>query len=300
MRNFFVLLVLIFVFSGVSAQITLKSEYFGKSSYRLSEGDRDEKVGDSKGSAVVHQAAIMLPISLKVDEENRPTMWAINANGAYVDLHNENFTEPLVVDKVMNLSLGIIHLRPLNERWSMMAVVDVGTYLPGTQFSEIKFKNILGNAGAVFIYRLKPNLELGGGVALNNSFGYPMLFPAFYLNWEIDGHYFAKVSVLQGIKISAGYKVNENLSLNIIAEMNGQMALLEQDGKNKIFSHQYMIAAFQPEVKISQYITIPIAVGISAMRPAEINDRSIKNIFRDKEYYFQISPYLSAGLQVTF
>lgn len=287
-------------YANINAQIMFKTEYFGKSSYRMTEGDTDEKVGNSKGSAMVYQGGINIPLSLKLNENNRPTMWAVSLGGAYAKLDNKNFTEPLVIEEIMNMGLSLNHLRPLNDKWSMMASVGGGVYMPSTKFSEIRFKNVLGSIGAVFIYHLKPNLELGGGIAMNNSFGYPMVFPAFYLNWTTEGKYAVKISMMDGIEMSAGYNVNKSLSLNIVADMNGQMALIEQDGKDKIFSHQYIVTGFRPEIKIGKHVSIPITAGISAMRPAEITNRSLKSMFQDKGYYFQVSPYASAGLKIGF
>lgn len=296
-------LFLIFMIAGyfsVNAQVMFKTEYFGKSSYRMTEGDTDQKVGKSTGSAIVYQGGINIPLSMKLNKENRPTMWAISAGGAYAKLNNKNFTKPLVIGEIMNLGLSLNHLRPLNDKWSMMAMIGGGIYMPSSRLSEIRFKNVLGSIGTVFIYHLKPNFELGGGIAMNNSFGYPMAFPAFYLNWTTEGSYAVKISIMDGIEMSAGYNVNKNLSLNIVAEMNGQMALLEQEGKDKIFSHQYIVAGFRPEIKISKYISIPLTAGIHAMRPAEIMNRSLKSMFQDRGYYFQISPYASAGLKIGF
>lgn len=300
MKKVLFLVFTIMGYSYVNAQIIFKTEYFGKSSYRMTEGDTDEKVGDSKGSAIVYQGGINIPISLKMDENNRPTMWSISAGGAYAKLSNKNFTSPLVIDEIMNLGLNLNHLRPLNNKWSMMISVGGGIYMPTTRFSQIRFKNVLGSAGSIFIYHLKPNLELGAGIALNNSFGYPMIFPALYINWTTEGRYVVKISMMQGFEMSAGYNVNESLSLNIVAEMNGQMALLEQDGKDKIFSHQYIITGFRPEIKIGKYVSIPITAGIHAMRPAEIMDKKLKSMFQDKGYYFQVSPYASVGLKIGF
>jgi hypothetical protein len=287
-------------YAGAYAQVMFKTEYFGKSSYRMTKGDTDEKVGNSKGSAMVYQGGINIPLSMKLNENNRPTMWAISAGGAYAKLDNKNFSEPLVINEIMNLGLSINHHRPLNDKWSMMASIGGGLYMPSTRFSEIRFKNVIGSIGAIFIYHLKPNLELGGGIAMNNSFGYPMVFPAFYFNWAIESKYAVKISMMDGIECRAGYNVNKNLSLNIVAEMNGQMALIERDGKDKIFSHQYIVAGFRPEIKIGKYVSIPVTAGISAMRPAEITNRSLKSMFQDKGYYFQIAPYVSAGLNIGF
>ncbi len=300
MKRTFFLLSMILIWSNTSSQIIFKTEYFGKSSYRMTEGDSDKKVGNSKGAAIVYQGGINIPLSIKMNENNRPSMWSISVGGAYVNLNNSNFTEDLVIDGIMNLGLSINHLRPISNKWSLMASIGGGIYMPTTRFSQIRYKNMLGNLGAVFIYHLNPNLELGGGIAINNSFGYPIAFPALYLKWNTGDRYTVNVSMLDGIEISAGYNANNYLSLNIVAEMNGQMALLEKNGKDKIFSHQYIVAGFRPEIKLGKLVSIPVTAGIHAMRPAEITNRSLKSLFQDRGYYFQISFYTSAGLKISF
>lgn len=227
-------------------------------------------------------------------------MWAISLGGAYAKLENKNFTDPLVIDEILNLGLSLSHLRPLNDKWSMLIAIGGGIYMPCTKLSQIRYKNILGNIGAIFIYHLKPNLELGGGIAMNNSFGYPMIFPAIYFKWTTEGRFGVKIAMLEGIEMSAGYTINNNLNLNLVVEMNGQMALLEQNGKDKIFTHQYFVAGLRPEIKLGKHISIPITAGIHAMRPAEMVNRSLKSMFQDKGYYFQVSPYVSAGLLIGF
>ena len=296
-----VFLLVMLSFSGtLTAQITFKTEYFGKSSYRVQEGDNDTKVGDSKGSAMVYQGGINIPLSTKLNEANQPTLWSLGGGATYTRLHNKNFTEPLVIDEILNLGLNINHLRPISDRWSMMLSLGGGAYMPTTRLSQLRFKNILGNLGAIFIYHFKPNLELGGGVAFNNSFGFPMVFPAFYVNWSLNGRYMVNVDMLAGLNISAGYNFNKFFSIHIVAEMNGQMALLEVEGKDKIFSHQYIITGLRPEFKIGNKISIPITLGINAIRPTELMDRKLKSLFKSKGYYFQISPYASVGLSIGF
>lgn len=297
-------LLLMFVFwacLGLDAQVVFKTEYFGSSSYRMTKGsDYDEKVGDSKGSAIVYQGSALIPLSLKMSEDNRPTLWAVSVGRAYVNLNNKNFEDPLVIDEMLNMSLGINYIRPIGRKWSMMAALGGGLYLPTTKFSEIRFRHLLGNGGAVFVYHFGPNFQLGGGVAMNNSFGFPMVFPAIYLNWVTGGRLMLKIAMLNGIELTTGYSVNKHLSLNLGVEMNGQMALFKQDGKEKMFSHQYITVAFRPEIKINKHLTIPLAAGVSAVRPAEISNRSLKSLFKDNGYYFQVAPYFSAGLSIGF
>ena len=289
-------------YSNLNAQtIELKTEYMGQSSYRIMESETSEQIGNSKGSAMVHQANVNIPLFKKMNENNRPTSWAINVGGTYAKLNNKNFTEPLVIDEIMNLDLGLTHLRPLNEKWTMMASVGGGIYMPSTDLSQIGFKNVLGNVGAVFIRHLKPNLDLGGGLMLNNSFGYPMVYPAFYLNWRTGGKYNIQIAIVDGLEISTGYDINKKLRLNLLLEMNGQMALLEQDGKDMTFSHMNMVVGFRPEIKISEHLSIPITAGISLWRPTEMTERKLSSIFEGGEdYFFGASLYGAAALKIGF
>jgi hypothetical protein len=298
------LLVCIFIISIASkksnAQVFFRTEYFGTSGYRMTEGDSSQNIGNSRGSAMVYQGGMNIPLSLKLNEKNRPTMWAIGAGGAYVKLNNRGFTEPLVINEVLNFGLTLNYQRPLNDRWSLKVGVGGGIFMPSADLSQVGFRNVLGSVSAIFIWHLRPNLDLGGGLALNNSFGFPMLFPAFYLNWRTSGRYSVQVSLKDGLDVSAGYNINKNVRLSLVMEVNGQMALLRQDGKNKIFTHQYVVFGLRPEIKLGKRVSIPITFGLNASRTAQITNRSLKTIFQDKGYSFRASPYASAGLQVGF
>jgi hypothetical protein len=300
MRIFLVCIFLSIACTNVSAQIFFKTEYFGSSQYKMTNGDSSINIGNSKGSAMVYQGGINIPLSMKLNENNRPTAWSISAGGAYAKLNNKNFTEPLVIDEILNIGISLNYLRPLNDKWSLKAGLGGGIFLPSTDLSQIRYKNTLASMSAVFIRHLKPNLDLGIGLALNNSFGFPMIFPAFYFNWSTSGRYDVKISLKDGLEMSAGYKVNKNLDLSFIAEVNGQLALLEQDGKDKIFTHQTVVAGLRPEIKIGKRVSIPLTVGMNLSRTAQITERSLKTIFQDKGYSFKASPYSSAGIQIGF
>lgn len=294
----FIYTALVYISASAQVQFEWKSEYLGKSGYRVMEGEKSQPIGDSKGSAQVHQATISVPLSLRLDELQRPTLWSIGAQGVYSNLDNQNFAQPLVIDEILNVGISLNHMRPISPRWSMLATVGAGIYMPNTKLSQLNRKNILGMAGTVFIYHLRPNLDLGGGLALNNSFGAPMVLPAIYLNWRTDGDFKVNISLMDGLAMSVKYDAHRNISLSLVGEMNGQMALLEQEGQGKIFSHLYVVTGLRPEIKLGKKLSIPITLGINAFRPAEMTDRSIKSMFVSKGYYFQASPYASAGFKL--
>ena len=45
-------------------------------------------------------------------------------------------------------------------------------------------ENVVANGAFVLVWHWRPNIEIGGGVALNNTFGYPKVFPAFYFKYN--------------------------------------------------------------------------------------------------------------------
>ena len=288
---------------GKAQQLSFKTEYLGSSGYYfLPPGDKPrEKIGDAKGSAVVYQGAFSMPLSMKLNANNRPTAWGIGLGGSYTSLNNKNFTDNMV-SEIMNLQVGLYHLRPLNDKWSMRASVGVALLAPSADLSKIRFKHVLGSGGIVFIRHLKPNLSIGGGVAINSSLGYPMIFPAVYLNWELDGKFDVNVELVEGLDVSAGYSLNDWFKLSYALEMNGQAALLEKDGKDVIFSHQYIVTGFRPEIKVGKTgLSMTAMAGLNLFRPASYSDRTLKGVFAaDNDYYFSVSPYVSFGIKYNF
>lgn len=282
------------------SQVSFKTEYLGTSSYwhQISD-DYREKVSDNRGSAIVYQGNINLPLSMKTNDNNQPIIWGISIGGAYAELNNKNFSDDMI-SEIINLQFGLFHIRPLNANWSIMSGLGGGIYTSFTDFSKIRYKNILGSVGVIFIRQLRPNLEIGGGLAINSTFGYPMAFPAIYFKWSYESNFALSVSIMSGLEITAGYDLGKHFSLNLIAEMNGQMSLLEKDNKDVIFTHQYIVAGLRPEIKLGKSFSIPLTIGINAVRPAYFSDRSLKGMFNYDEYYFGASFYASAGISFGF
>jgi len=288
---------------GKTQEITFKSEYLGSSGYYyLPPGEKpSERIGNAKGSAVVFQGTFSMPLSVKLNENDRPTAWGIGVGGSYTSLNNKNFTD-YMVSEIMNLQACLYHLRPLNEKWSMRASAGVAILAPSADFSKIRFKQLLGSGSVIFICHIKPNLSIGGGVAINSSLGYPMVFPAVYLNWELDGKLDVNVELVEGLDISAGYSFSDLLKLSYALEMNGQAAFLEKDGKDVMFSHQYIVTGIRPEITIGKTgLSMTAMAGLNLYRPASFNDRTLKGVFAtDNDYYFTVSPYLSFSIKYNF
>ncbi|MFH7011531.1 DUF6268 family outer membrane beta-barrel protein [Flavobacterium sp. FlaQc-52] len=290
------LLVLLMGITQAKAQISIQTEYIGESRY----GDEENNnIGNGKGSAIVYQATANIPISMKTNKDNLPVVWGVSLAGAYASLDNKNFTEELVVSDIVNASFSLYNMRPISKKWSLLTAVGAGVFTDQTQISKMGARNILGNAGVIFIKKINTKLDLGGGLAFNNSFGFPMVFPALYLSYNSPGRYVFNVSLLDGVRASAGYQLTDYFTLSIVGLMNGQMALTQRAGKEVIFTHQYMVGGLRPEFKINKHITIPITVGISGARPAYYAEKSLKSMFSTKDkFQFKSAPY--AAVQVNY
>lgn len=294
-----VVCVLVMVCIDANAQITFKTEYIGSSPLLDNDGNR---IGDSKGSALIYKGGINMPLSTKVDERKRPTIWGIGASASYTSFNNEKMPKDLVLSEMLGIQTVLYHIRPLNDKWYMMANIGLGMYTPNTKLSKIEYRNFLGNIGVIFIRKMKPNLEIGFGAAMNNTFGYPMLFPALYFNWMYEGCLIFSLSMMDGGEMSVKYNINKQLSLSFVAEMSGQGVMLKENNREMMFSHQYIVMGFRPEFRVSKYISIPLTVGASMMRSAGFDERSLKGIFSNTgtDSGFKDSFYISGGIKIGF
>ena len=265
------------------AQISVKAEYIGNSKFY--DAVADTNTGD--GSATIYSASAMLPLWIEAPDEEDPykraTVWGVALSGTFVKMENQNF--PIgkeLPSQVMNLGATALHLRPLKERWSMLMALGIGSYTPENQLSAIHIgENVLANGALVFIWHWRPNLEIGGGVALNNSFGYPMVFPAFYLKYKggFSDRFTIDVSLLDGTKVAFGYDYSENLSLKLVANIGAYSAYLRRNGQKEMFSSQTFFVGLEPEFKLGKHISFPVTFGGSFIRSGRYRERTLSAMF---------------------
>ena len=273
------------LFLGVNsfAQISVKTEYISNSEFYDAVADTNT----GNGSAMIYSAGAMVPLSMQASAEDDPykraTIWGVALSGTFVKMDNQNF--PIgkeLPSQVMNLGATVLHLRPLKERWSMLMALGIGSYTPENRLSAIRIdENVLANGALVFIWHWRPNLEIGGGVALNNSFGYPMVFPALYLKYKggFSDKFTIDVSLLDGTKVAFGYDYSENLSLKLVANIGGYSAYLRRNGQKEMFSSQTFFVGLEPEFKLGKHISIPVTFGGSFIRSGRYRERTLSAMF---------------------
>ena len=282
MKEIFTFIILLL---GVNsfAQISVKTEYIGNSEFYDAVADTNT----GNGSAMIYSAGAMVPLSMQASAEDDPykraTIWGVALSGTFVKMDNQNF--PIgkeLPSQVMNLGATALHLRPLKERWSMLMALGIGSYTPENRLSAIRIdENVLANGALVFIWHWRPNLEIGGGVALNNSFSYPMVFPALYLKYKggFSDKFTIDINLLDGTKVAFGYDYSENLSLKLVANIGGYLAYLRRNGQKEMFSSQTFFVGLEPEFKLGKHISIPVTFGGSFIRSGRYRERTLSAMF---------------------
>lgn len=279
------------------AQISVKSEYIPYSKFKDENGNNLVGKADLK----TIDGGIKIPVSIKMNENNKPTAWAIALSGTYASMGGaKGLSKEYYMPEILNAQMGLIHMRPLNEKWSMIATLGAGIY--SSDLDNISGKSILGQGGVLFIRHAKPNFDWGIGVAINNALGYPMIFPSLYLDWRLDGRYDFKLSLYDSFEVSLGYKINDNFKLSIIGESKGLMSAVKRDGKSMYYVAQYGYAGIQPEYKLAENFAVFATGGISFARDTYFQSRTLKAFFDSKEDYphFGISAYFSVGIKYGF
>ena len=282
MKKVITLIMLCFV-AKTFAQISVKTEYISNSKFY----DAVANTNTGDGSAMIYSVGALVPLSMQAPKEDdpyqRPTVWGVSLNGTFVQMNNHNF--PLGKEhpsQVMNLGVSAIHLRPLKERWSMLMAVGAGSYTPENRLSSIHIgENVVANGAFVLVWHLRPNIEIGGGVALNNSFGYPMVFPAFYFKYKggFSDKFTIDINLLNGTKVAFGYDYSENLSLKLVANIGGYLAYLRRNGQKEMFSSQTFFVGLEPEFKLGKHISIPVTFGGSFIRSGRYRERTLSAMF---------------------
>ena len=278
----------------VEAQIYIKTEYIASSSFLNESGDQ---IGKGKGDFKSISGGVQIPVFVEMNESNQLTAWAVALQGTYASMDNQNLSMDYCLNKVLNAQLAVIHTRPLSEKWSIMVLLGGGLY---TNLSEFSGRCILGQGGLLFIKKMNPNLDIGGGAAINNILGYPMAFFSLYLDWHTNGKFNFNISLASVFEISASMQVKKDFKLRLIGEANGISAVVKKGNETKIFVHQYATAGLQAELKLTKYWTTQLTGGVSLSRDVYFQDRTIKAFYKDipdKYPHFGIAPYFAVAFK---
>ncbi len=251
-----------------------------------------------KGDISIISGKFNMPLSFKINDKRQPTIWAATLSIKYGILSNSGEAKPLNPDEIINTSLNISHIRPINDRWSVIASAGAGIYaMP----NNIMWNSILANGGLFFVYRFNSNFSLGGGGGLTNSYGIPILLPMVYVSWKKSGKYEMNLNFTGRLKVSGATWLNPKFKLELTAiEMDGMSAVIKADGKNKIYSSTMFKSHITPIYQINKNFSVYMGFGADWRRTANIRSRKLKDMFNfnhSGDRHFSTAIRISAGVR---
>lgn len=279
--------------------LRLKAEYIPLSKYipKTNAGKGEENAGEKSDMRRL-EGAISIPLSVKTDSLGRPKVWAVTLGGSYAKIKNLGYTEQLFPDELLNASVGLMHLRPLSKSWNMLFMASAGVY---TDLRGISSQDVLLMGGVIFIKQFNPNLALGVGPVVSNTFGIPMVLPAIFLNWKTNGKFQVMVNFPEKVELS--FKASEAIKLKAVAEVSSMTADVGRKDK-AMLSYLQVISGFQPEFKLNKSLTLQLTAGASLYRSMELTSRKLKDFFKDKQEenppHFETAAYGAVGLKWNF
>ncbi|MCM1137516.1 MAG: DUF6268 family outer membrane beta-barrel protein [Duncaniella sp.] len=279
------------------AQVQVNSDYVSPSSLIDSDGNNH---GD--GSMVRVTALANLPFSYELDEDRKIVkMWALTLSSKYASLNNTGIAGAYVPDKILNLSLNLTHIRPLSERWKLMASLGMGIY---ARPNHIVFKSLLANGGAAAVYEVSDNFDLGIGAGLTNSFGIPAILPMVYVNWRLRGVYQIDVSMITGLKINVKRVWNEKFTTSLTAlDMDGMSAVFRTDNKWKLYTTTLTRSYLEVEYRHNRNFSFFGSMGVTWKRSSRLTNRKFKNFYKlfhsDDKMHFSPAMMVRIGMNYT-
>lgn len=254
------------------AQGNITVDYTGCSDLKDSDGN---KLGSGSMSHI--GTDITIPVNIKYNERKQMTLWGIRLNADFAHFDCSENARMYSPHEIINTGIMLVHLRPINEKWSIIAGLGVGIYAPT---NYIKWKSILANGRLVFAYKLHSNLSVGAGAGLTNSFGIPMILPMVYVNWSKKGKYEFSVNFMGRLKLTAATWLSPKWKLTCNAiDMSGMSAVMSIDGKTKLYSTSTIRSDLKASYYINRHFSVYGAIGGVWRRTSFICNREISEMF---------------------
>ena len=238
----------------VSAQLYLRTDYITSSSFR---DETNQKVGGS-GDVKLIQGSFNIPVYLKMDKNNHPKIWGIGGGISYMNMNNKQLASYIDLSCIFNAQIALTHLRPISEKWSLLASLGIGMYTDASKFSKYSFNDLLGQ-GAVVTLSL---IHISAGIRFNNWFQLKLV-------GEMNGtlalvkrngkkQMFTQQYVTTGLRPE--FKISKSLSIPITIGLSPYRAAFYDDRNLKAFFRN-MNRDYDPHFSLAFYLGAAIKYG---------------------------------------
>ena len=223
--------------------------------------------------------------------------WTLAASGSYTKMTNKDYDNKIFPEELLGTQLALQHFRNLNKRWGMVSVLSVGLY---TDMEKIDQNDIFINGGVLFVKQVNPRFSYGLGAMFTNTFGTPMLLPAFMIRWQTQSRY--KIDLNFPEKLSISSSLNKHTDLALAFRMNGAAYDVERGAdKKRLMGHSEMSIGLENTWHLSKRIDFVASGGSILLNQNSFTEKSLSEMFSDKpKGRFATNYFFSGGLRWNF
>ncbi len=237
---------------------------------------------------------------MKRKENGGIRKWDMTFNAKYARMDYEGIADTVYPDEIINSGAMLTHVRSLGKKWNMVASLGVSlNAIP----DHIRWQNITLSGGLIFMYSVSKELHIGIGTAVTTQYDTPLILPLPYIAWNKDGKYRIELNMRGVPEIKISTDINERMSLAFKPfMMQRETAVMEQKGKDLVYSMNSMGSTFTFQYKISKRATWVADAGYIWRRTIKINERSWKGFWDsitddDSRSKFKNSFIISTGIR---
>lgn len=264
------------------------------------ENDNGENVG--RGKLYYVSVDHTFPVSMKVDSLRRVRSWSATLSGRYTSFDNEGGALAINPDDIINAGAMLTHVRTVAPRWNMIATAGVHLNVIS---DYIRMRSVALTAGAMFVYQVNKELNLGAGVVATTIYGEPVFMPLPFLTWKRDGKYCYELNLHGRPEFRISTQLNPKTRLEF-APLDMEMfnAVMRVNGETKVYVNNSFKATVGGSYQLADKLSIYAEVGVLYYHKVKVIDRSTKAFWRNLfgssgAYKHKPSMALSVGVKRT-
>ncbi|PSL43821.1 hypothetical protein CLV51_107132 [Chitinophaga niastensis] len=237
-------------------------------------------------------------LSNKVDTATgKVRNWTLAASGSYTKLTNENYDHQIFPSELLGTQLALQHYRSLHNRWSMVGLLSVGLF---TDMEKIDGEDIFVNGGVLFVKQHNRRFSYGIGAMFTNSFGTPMLLPAFFIRWQTDNKF--RIDINFPEKISVASSLSKQTDLALAFRLRGSAYDVEKHPDNKrLMGYSEMSLGLENTWHLNKHLDFVAAGGSILYSGATFQEKKLSEMFGEKPLHrFATNYFFSTGLRWNF
>ncbi len=154
--------------------------------------------------------------------------WSLAASGSYSRLKNQDYDRHLFPEELLGAQVLLQHSRSIGKRWTIAGMLSLGLY---TDLLKVDKNDVFINGGVLFMKQHSEKFSYGLGAVVTNSFGSPMVLPAFLLRWQTGGRYRLDIDFPE--KISVTGRLSRNTDLALALRPRGGIYHVEQHPRDQ-------------------------------------------------------------------